>query len=580
MNLRRICLLLALGFAAVPAWAGKEELAGETETAKPMVRPTEIAADEEGPVALTRGAQAPTFKMPEVLIIGEGEAKALTDRGDAQAKVDTRGGIQASPGEQGASKQQAGAEGSKQALGDISRTALPSFGQITLGYGLADTSLAELFYGRQWGDANAQLEAAWHGSQGAPVDTPAGKGLDPWRDDWRVAVLGDDRLGAHQLLSAQLAGEGRDWASTNLDDGHGSLSRTRLLGGLTWEGPLGADVRQALSLDAARSEQRTPDLGQAFTEAGGRAHGLWESSLDTRLALVDAALEAGYGLWNQGGDWGSRNLNQALAGFSLGLEPLPGARLHLGLKLQSDGDAAERSTELLPQASWEQRLGASFGAFARFAPEQSLPRLSEDALFSEAPVMPNPALRAQHDSLNLALGLRAALPRGIAAELSAYDRQVMDTVVWDDPTGKGVWSQVNAGLVEFQGLLLKAEGEAPGGLKAGLSARAERSVNDTDSDRHVPFHPDFSGRLDLAEAWGAWQPSLALDWQGARWMRQLGGPQLDPYAGLGLRLAYAWGPSWLFFIEGRNLCNMAVEEFEGGPDARPMVGLGATLRFH
>jgi hypothetical protein len=55
---------------------------------------------------------------------------------------------------------------------------------------------------------------------------------------------------------------------------------------------------------------------------------------------------------------------------------------------------------------------------------------------------------------------------------------------------------------------------------------------------------------------------------------------LDPYAGLGLRLAYAWGPSWLFFIEGRNLCNMAVEEFEGGPDARPMVGLGATLRFH
>jgi hypothetical protein len=25
---------------------------------------------------------------------------------------------------------------------------------------------------------------------------------------------------------------------------------------------------------------------------------------------------------------------------------------------------------------------------------------------------------------------------------------------------------------------------------------------------------------------------------------------------------------------------MAVQEFEGGPDARPMVGLGATLRFH
>jgi hypothetical protein len=581
MNLRRFCLMLALGLAAVPAWASKEELAGETETAQPMVRPTEaVAGDEEGPVALSRSAQAPTFKMPEVVIIGEGEAKALTDRGDARAKVDTMGGIQASPGEQGASKQQAGAEGSKQALGDVSRTAVPSYGQATLEYGLANTSLAELFYGRQWGDASGQLEAAWHGSDGARLDSPAGKGLLPWRDDWRVAGRGDALVAGHQLLSAQVAGDGRDYASTYLDDGQGRLSRSRLLGSLDWEGPLGGGVRQDLSLGAARSQQRMPGLGTAFTEAGGRLHGLWERAVDTPLAPLDLGLEAGYGGWSQSGSLGSRGLSQALLGLGAGFEPLPGSRFRVGVKLQSDGDSAARSTVALPQASWEQRLGASLGAFARFEPGQSLPLLSEDALFCEAPVMPSPSLRAQHDALNLAAGLRAAPGLGISAELSAYDRQVMDAVVWDDPSGKGVWSQVNAGQLEFQGLLLKAEAEGPWGLKAGLTARAERSSDDTAPSRHVPFHPEASGRLDLAGAYGPWQPSLALDYEGARWMQQVGGPQLDPYAGLDLRLAYALSPAWLFFVEGRNLCNMAVEEFEGGPDARPMAGLGATLRFH
>jgi hypothetical protein len=97
-----ILLWLGAGLGAAPA---EEKLAGE-DVAVPTAVPTPMG-DERGPVQATRTAQAASsFDLPAFVVTGTGERQSLARRQDLSGALDTSGGIKASPGEQGAGKDQ------------------------------------------------------------------------------------------------------------------------------------------------------------------------------------------------------------------------------------------------------------------------------------------------------------------------------------------------------------------------------------------------------------------------------------------------------------------------------------------
>jgi len=263
--------------------------------------------------------------------------------------------------------------------------------------------------------------------------------------------------------------------------------------------------------------------------------------------------------------------------FGLGLEPLRGTRLRVGIAVHGvSGDDA--ATLVAPEVSLDQRLKGGYGVFASFKPSLELARLG-GTRFDQELALPSTSLRPQRDSLNLRGGLRALPREGFSLEAAGFHRETEDAIQADDPLQTRVWTLVNTGRLASTGAELKAEAALPLALSATVQARYEYARNLDSPDRKVTFAPEWSGRAGVDGRWAAFTGSLGLVVLGPRWARQNATDAMDPAFDLQARLGYDVKDTLTLFAEGRNLLNQPVAAWEGYPEARPWLGLGATLRF-
>ncbi len=580
--------LLAAPLATALRAAEEEALAGQeiptSRTSKPAVQAPEAGA----PFSLTRqpSTNEPFFKLPEMVITGEGEAKMDKARGEFRLNLDTTEGVRASPGEQGASKNQAGAQSGKLNLEEVTYTARTSYGHLEGSWGTADTGLLDLLFGQELGAWDYLVQAGGRQSDGAPVaatladGTPLGDRNPSWR---RGRILGQVswQVGARNRLQAQVSGDERQLALPYITQAGQDLERARQSARLTWEGTYPGLFNQTINLRHDEAQLLLPGQGQAFQESLTRLRGRWEKDLSLDGGGFSLSLDGNLGYVGQSAALGAGGLGQ---GFPLGglefhdrFAPFTGAHLGLGLGLSWVG--GDHSGFLLaPLLDWEERINSQVDLFVSFNPGQTRPFFS-GALFEQDPVLPNPALNPSQDDWAGRAGLRGSWFGSLSLELAGFARQTENTIVLDDPAGRHLWSPVNTGRSRVAGGDLDEQYAFLPGFEQFLQLRLQQGTNLDDPSLHLTYLPQQRVRLGVKGAWGAFLGQASLDALAARYVSQTGSAQAP--ASLGLNLKLGWqAREWLeVFVQGDNLLAQDVEDWWGYPEARPTVGAGVDLYF-
>ncbi len=576
--MRHFALIAALALPGIlfPA-AEPEQLAGEKEEAKqPQSRPTAVEPEQGGAVSLTRSTKAaPSFELPEFVITGSGARKAVGTRPDLNVWMDTSGGIKASPGEEDASKNQLGAQGARQAMEALSETARPSYGQLRALYGLSNTFLGEAFFGQELGGFYYLLQGENGFSDGGPVES-----LPTINQSGRMGVLarGGWRLGAGRQLSGEAFARRRTRMWTSNPAPAPRLEREWQGGRLRWEGSPSDKVRHSLQASVDRSQALLPGLGTAYVESLISLKGSFEGLLETRHSRTRLRAEAYVSDLCQ--DNGARVPLLAGAWFMAGFEPWKGAKLGLGLSLDSASGGGLSALLVAPRGEFEQRLGGGFSAWARFAPGLSLPTFAgPEGLFSQDPALPSRLTLPSLDQYQVAAGLGAQLGPNIGLEIKAHARQNEDAWQLDDPLAAGLWTTFNVRRSRRVGVELSESSPLGGGFSQSLGL-GWQNLELLDNPALLPtFAPALKGSASLGWMGEGLRAEVKASYVGSREGRALGGMSLPAYADLGASLEYEINASFSLLAEASNLLSQKVAEFPGYPEPSPSAGLGIKYQF-
>jgi hypothetical protein len=584
-------LLLALSLlpnllrpaAAAPAAPGADELAGEQEAIKaPASKPESMEPEGAGQISLTRsmqGAGAPSFELPEAVVTGTGERKSIAARPELSVMMDTSGGIKASPGELNASKNQLGTQGARQSFENVTQSSRPAYGQLRALYGWDNTFEGDAFWGQELGKSYYLLEGSHDFSDGGSLP----KGYQALNQSSQSSLLarGGWRSDGGQQFSGELSGRWRDRLWTLDPSSSPWIRRSLDEAQLSYDSAPESSWRDSLKLWGSEGDVILPGFGGAYTEGQLGLSGDLEKELFTSQSrtLISgsfhvAQLDQNHGArlaWLSGG-W-----------LQFGLEPWSGARLGLGLSLDSVSDQSD-SFLIAPRADFEQRLGRGLSAWVRFDPGLELPTL-KDGLFEQDPALPSTTVLASTDSIRLEAGLGASLPGNISLELKGFVRQNENSIFLDEPLKNGLWISSNARGERSDGAGLDESGPLESllpGLAQRLSFGWQESLLIDSPNLKATFSPALKGEagLDWAQAKpGKWKASLSLAYLGQRQASLDGSQTLPDYFDLHLGAEYAFNQNLSFLIQARNLLAQRVETFPGYAEPNPFVGAGISWQF-
>lgn len=554
-----------------------DELAGDKEVIqRPEAKPTAIEPDAGGPVTLSRSAasgQQPSFELPEFVIMGGGERKAVSQRPELSTWMDTSGGIKASPSEAEASKSQVAAQAQRQTLDATTETARPAYGQAQLLYGLANTLETDAFFGQELGQFYYLVQGNYDFSNGGPADIPV-HNINQSSQDGLMAHGGwRDEDGSQ--LSMELDGHWRDRLLTLSALPAPNMSRSLYQANLNWDGSPNAAFREHFQIDGDQAQVILPGLGSAYEEGFINVQADLEKELLTNESRTLLIGHFYAGQLDQ--DQGDRSSILAGGWFMARIDVWSGAKLSLGISLDSISGGVQGFL-VAPRAEFEQRLGCGLGVWVRFAPKLELPTL-EGGLFDMDPALPGTRTLPSEDSVNLEAGLSAALPQQVELELKALIRQDDNASFLDDAAGQGLWTETNVRGEQRVGAELGERAPLGGDFSERLSVKW-LTVSLSDSPGLVAtFAPALEGEAWLDWHHDVWTASLGAVSSAARQGRLEGGDTLPAYTDLRLKGSYAV-TDWLNLIaEARNLLSQEVEEFSGYADPAPFVGAGLQAKF-
>lgn len=584
-----LAVLLAGSFPLIGRGASHDEpLAGEAE-ATPVAKkgmPAAEAPEEHGPLSLTRSAREnrPTFQLPEMVITGQGEAKAISQRGELRLD-DSSAGLKSSPAEEEGSKNESGE--AKRSLDGASYLDRPAYGQVSGALGLPGAWAFDLLYGRQEESWNVLAQARSHGKQTAPSGLFSGDGptIQGWQDHGLGGHFGWESSASNRF-DLDLEVDSREQALRA--PLAGSLARGLGRAEFSWGAVFEGLFRQTLSIEgaAARLDSRDAAPAFGFREDRGTLKGRWESgvpglpgrntlSWGGEATLLGQQSYPGFGLTGGGrsplwisGDLGGR--------FSI----WPGASLGVAVTGQSwsvSSPVEASAWGLWPRLQWDQRLNGQWSLFAAYEPSLAQPLFS-GSLYSRDLGVPNPLLLPEREFLKASGGVRTHWRETVALELSGFYRESERFRVWDDPAALGVWSETDAGRVRRLGLNFQEDSPLGPAASQFFNYRWQKAEN-LDTAAQVPFFPEHEARLGVKYFSHPWLTTASLHGVSARWARQSGGTSMEPALGLDLREEYQWSEGFTIFAEGLNLLAQPLQEWEGYPEARPYLGLGAIARF-
>jgi hypothetical protein len=576
--------LAALLLLAHPALSAEDELAGEKETiSRPLSKPASVELDQGGPVTLSRsamGASQPSFELPEFVITGGGERKAVSSRPELSTWMDTSGGIKASPSEADASKGQVGAQAGRQTLAAATETARPAYGEAQLLYGLANTLEAGAFYGQEWGPFFYLLQGEHDSSDGGPASVgPVGIPVateNQFIHDM-LQAHGGWRLDGGSQLGLELGSRWRERLLTQDPLPDPWTRRSLYQGGLSWEGAPSSAFRQRYHLDADQAQVLLPGLGRAYEEGLVELQADLEKELLSRQSRTVLVSHLYAGRLDQND---ADRSSWLLGGWLMArIEAWQGGRLSLGISLDSVSGGVSDML-VAPRAEFEQRLGGGLGLWARFNPGLELPTLTGlDGLFDKDQALPGTRTQPSKDSSNLEAGISAALPAQVELEIKGLLRQNENSVFLDDPRGQGLWMAGNVNGASRVGVEVDERAPLGGGFSERLSLKWQ-SVSLTDSPGlEATFAPALEGEGWLQWRQGPWSAGLGAVASASREGRLAGGDTLPAYTDLRITGGYDFN-AWLSLMaQARNLLGEEVEEFSGYADPAPFVGAGLKVKF-
>lgn len=566
-------LLLSLPLLAGAA-SQEEPLAGEQEEAAPTPSKAGAALPEESaPMSATRTARpVAAFQLPEFVISGGGEKKALTGRGSLQYGVDTSGGFKASPGEEGASKGQMQVQAQRQDLGELSATAKPGYGQARMAYGLRNSMDVDAFYGRQAGPWAflARGDAAMSDGGELPELLPAL--AQSGREGLGLRVSRELSDGGQASLQGDARWRRRFWTRSSLPAPR--LERFLGVAQGAWEG--GGAWRPRVSVEGQHAWSGLPGLGLVYAEDFGR--------VQLQLSRLVAG-RTGSALLEGGAEFGSQAVSTPLgrrllpwrAWVDSGFRPWAGGRLQLGVS--ADGVSGDADELLIsPRLRLDQRLGARSGLFASTQGGIDLPSL-RGAAFELDTVLPDPRLRPSRRVVDAELGLTHAPAPAWRLELTGFVRQNEEAFMPDDPLRSGLWLQTRVKTLRLLGLRLGQSWEGPSGWsqEAGLVLRQAMLL---DLGHLSPtFVPVWEASFKVGRHWGPWSASLSLLARAESNASLNGSSSAPAFADLGAGLRYDVNRALSLLAEGRNLLAQSRQEQPGYAEAAPYLGIGALLRF-
>ena len=569
-----LAAFLCLGPGLWAASPAGEQLAGEQDPVAPKPKAT-VGGDEGGPMAVTRRPQsAASFTLPEFVITGSGERKALGERPDLSVAVDTSGGLKASPGEQGASKAGMEIKVERESLASATFTARPSYGQLRAAYGLANTLNLQALWGVEQGAWSTLLRGAHASSDGGgPLSDKARTFHQNSQDalDGRVQYSGFS-AGSFEI-SAAGDWDKRFWTRSSLPAPR--LERSLEDAGLSWEGGAGGAWLRA-SLGAQRGSMIIPGLGLAYEEQGGGLVIEGNKAVFGRSTRVLLEAELEMNALAQSAPGLGRQLYPGAASFHSRLKTWDGAQLSLGLRAQwVAGDLSE--FQLGPVLSFEQRLGEAFGVFLRSRPSMTLATLRSLGRAQDR-VLPDPRLRASKRVLDAELGLNAAPLPELSLELAGTLGQDGDHFLADDPGGSGVWVTTPVKQMIENGAVLRERYDNGAWWQEAEARWRNADLPDLPGAR-ATFIPAWEAGLRAGGKLEAWSGQTGLRYVAARETRLAGGATLPAFFDLSAEIAWAWRDWLSFFVEGRNLLAQPVQEMPDYAEPAPYAGAGAWIRF-
>jgi hypothetical protein len=573
-------LLVVMGlfvtFAGVLRAAGGDELAGESETARTLKKRVLSAPEETGPMSLTRSAAAikSTFQIMPFVVMGGGEAKVLTQRGGLTLGTESSGGVKSESEEKNA-------EGSRQTLTQEHYEARPGYGLLSGSYGLPSSWAGTLIGGRQVGDWDFLVQANGRGRQGQsvyPLST-----ADP-------QLAAGQRLGAEGQAGWQVADDHRlsldmDWdqrsQSLLAPLAGGSLTRRQAGGTLAWKANFADLFRQTVEV-RGRDTHADASLGGGvsggFEESLAGLKANWERDFQELPGHSGIAVGA-EGTWASTGvsnHWEAPVFYSGDASLRFGL--WPGSSFSGGILGQGLSSGFDSESFLFPEASWNQRLTGNVSLFALYDPGLSASWFAPN-FYDKDLVVPSQTLLPERDSQRAHAGLRLSIGES-SLEAEGFFVQSDQTWVLDDVGGAspaGVLQAVNAGSAQRWGAELQQEFAFSRDVSETLHYRWQRGA--LAQGGNLTYFPQHDANVGLKASRGIWGGQASVHYLSHRWVRMNGVEQTDPFASLDVRLECRLTEGFTIFGEGLNLLGQDVQEWAGYAEARPYVGLGATLKY-
>jgi hypothetical protein len=572
MDPRKMIMVIAIawsGAVAVPALCAPtpEALAGEDDKAVPTAQPT-AAADVRNTVSVTRSAQAaPAFQLPDFVITGSGEHKALARRDGQGAGLDTSGGLRTSPGEKGAGKDQLDARAERSSAEERTYTVRTEDAWVRMAAGLAGSAFLDGYYGRSQGPLAWSLQGGGYNTDGGPV--APGLSLAQRRDGALKGGLSYSSQG-HGLFEMQAMGEGRSrrWTRALQADAWSERDRFEVLGAWAGEGV-------GLEASGGRASARLGGLGSIYSEEGGslglHAEKIFSGHSDQDTLLGDLSAEA----LSQRGS-GQRQLALWKADFRSRFEPFKHAKLTLGLGLDAvTGDANE--ILLGPRLEWQQRLSPAWGWNARFSSGLDISRL-RSAAWSQDYRLPDPHLPVSRRVADIQAGLQWQAASSLGLEASAFAKQNEGYYLPDDPGRSGLWLDVPVRNYREIGLGAKERWQKTGYWQE-LELRFLRPEVSDLPGATATFAPAWTGKASLGGEQGAWHARLAVEARSEMEAVLHGGWTLPAAAILSAELGRHVTPALDVFVEGKNLTLAPWGDAPDYPEASPYAGLGLEYSF-
>jgi hypothetical protein len=518
-------------------------------------------------IDVTRSAQAaPAFQLPDFVVTGSGERKALARREGQAIGLDTSGGLRTSPGEKGAGKDQLEAKAERSSAEEQTYTAKAGDAWIRAASGLAGSASLDAYLGRSNGSLTWSLQGAGHNSDGGPASP--GLNLAQRRDGALKGALSYDSL-EHGTFELEAEGQGRArrWVRSPMADAW--YERDRADAVATW---LGQGF--AVLASGQRASTRLGGYGSVYSEEGGSLGLDAEKTLSGRTGQSTLLGAASVEALSQRG-MGQRQLALWKASFRSRFEPFSRAKLTLGLGLDAvTGDTSEFL--LGPRLEWQQRFSPAWGFSASFSSGLDVSRLRSDAWVQDYR-LPDPQLPVSRRVADIQAGLQWQAA-ALSLEAGAFAKQNEGHYLPDDRGQTGLWLDVPVRNYRVIGAEAKERWQ-DGAYWQDLLVRFSRPEVSDLPGATATFAPAWTAKISGGARQGAWHESLAVEGRSEVEARLRGGWTLPAAAKLDAELGYDISRALTVFVEGQNLTLAPWGDAPDLMDASPYAGFGLEYSF-